>query len=68
MKEKLGKTNQKKAGIMTLMSDKINFKSKSNARDFKRPLSNDQMVNSPGKSILYWYAHNNIHAKYTSNN
>lgn len=39
MKEKLGKTNQKKAVITALISDKINFKAKSNTRDFKRPLS-----------------------------
>lgn len=42
--EKLGKTNQKKAGITKLASNKINFKAKSNTRDFKRLVSNGQFM------------------------
>lgn len=53
--EKLGKTNQKKADITTLIPDKINFKAKSNTRYFKRPC---QMISSsenqfcPGMHIV----------------
>ena len=49
-----GKGDQKKAGVLILISDKIDFKIKAVKRD-KRTLHNDQMINPRRRYNNYKY-------------